>query len=76
MASTVLYNREPNVGIEDINMLKPDNPISEADEKWIRVVYNTPELHGSYCPCDGCESILGPMSDWIHEIGKKGLPEK
>ena len=26
----------------------------------IRRVYNTPELHGSYCPCKGCESILGP----------------
>lgn len=36
----------------------------------IRRVYNTPELHGSYCPCKGCESILGPLPDWIHEIGQ------
>lgn len=50
--------------------------MNEADENYIRLVYNTPELHGSYCPCERCEAIMGKMHESIHKIGKKGLPEK
>lgn len=53
-----------------------DVKLNEADENYIRLVYNTPNLHGTYCPCKGCETNMGPMANWIHEIGKKGLPEK
>lgn len=62
------------MGIDNIDLLKGE--MNEADENYIRLVYNTPELHGSYCPCRDCETNMGKMADWIHEIGKKGLPEK
>jgi hypothetical protein len=43
-----------------------------ATDRYIWLVYNTPELHGSYCPCGHC----GPKPEWIHEIGRRPiLPE-
>lgn len=47
---------------------------SDATEAYIGLVYNTPELHGSYCPCADCERIAGPLPEWIHEIGKRVIP--